>query len=159
MGGLAFLDRPKACAGQASSGSREDFACASRIADRNCDGPYAHRHERGSESVHGGRPRAREGIPLPARPRSPRFVGYPDEDLKQLPKTAVESFAGVGYPFATKSIRPGDTVLDVGSGSGTDALYASLLAGPRGRVIGLDFTPAMIEKARANIERMGLTHV
>src|SRR5437667_339943 len=88
-----------------------------------------------------------------------RFVGYPDEDLKQLPKTAVESFAGVGYPFATKSIRPGDTVLDVGSGSGTDALYASLLAGPRGRVIGLDFTPAMIEKARANIERMGLTHV
>jgi len=88
-----------------------------------------------------------------------RFVGYPDEDLKKLPKRAVESFAGVGYPFATKSIRPGDTVLDVGSGSGTDVLYASLFAGPRGRVIGLDFTPAMIEKARTNIERMGLTHV
>src|SRR5207237_8162596 len=87
-----------------------------------------------------------------------RFVGYPDEDLKQLPKTAVESFAGVGYPFATKSIRPGDTVLDVGSGSGTDALYASLLAGPRGRFIGLDFTPAVIEEARADIERVGMTH-
>jgi protein-disulfide isomerase-like protein with CxxC motif/SAM-dependent methyltransferase len=88
-----------------------------------------------------------------------RFVGYPDEDLRKLPTTAVESFAGVGYPFGAKSIRPGDTVLDVGSGSGTDALYASLVVGPQGRVIGLDFTPAMIEKARANIERMGLTYV
>jgi len=88
-----------------------------------------------------------------------RFVGYPEEDLKKLPKTAIESFAGVGYPFATKSIRPGDTVLDVGSGSGTDALYASLVVGPQGRVIGLDFTPAMIQKARANIGRLGLSHV
>jgi ubiquinone/menaquinone biosynthesis C-methylase UbiE len=88
-----------------------------------------------------------------------RFVGYPELVLNKLPKTAVESFAGVGYPFATKSIRTGDTVLDIGSGSGTDALYASLLVGPQGRVIGLDFTSAMIEKARANIGRMGLSHV
>src|SRR5439155_3894680 len=54
-----------------------DFACASRIADRNRDGPYAHRQDRGSESVHGGRPRAREGIPLPARPRSPPIRRVP----------------------------------------------------------------------------------
>jgi arsenite methyltransferase len=88
-----------------------------------------------------------------------RFVGYPDEDLKKLPPTATESFAGVGYPFATRSIRPGDTVLDIGSGSGTDVLYASLKVGPTGRVMGLDFTPAMIKKARANIRRMGAKHV
>jgi len=84
-----------------------------------------------------------------------RFVGYPEADLKELPATATESFAGVGYPFATRSIRSGDTVLDIGSGSGTDVLYASLKVGPKGRVMGLDFTPAMIAKARANIERTG----
>lgn len=88
-----------------------------------------------------------------------RFVGYPDEDLDKLPRTATESFAGVGYPFATRTIRPGDTVLDIGSGSGTDVLYASLEVGPKGRVIGLDLTPAMIEKARANIRRMGANQV
>ena len=88
-----------------------------------------------------------------------RYVGYPDEDIAKLPPTAVESFAGVGYPFAANAIRPGDTVLDVGSGSGTDVLYASLKAGPKGKVYGLDFTPAMIAKARANIERMGASNV
>jgi len=88
-----------------------------------------------------------------------RFVGYPDADLRKLPPTATESFAGVGYPFATDSIRPEDTVLDIGSGSGTDILYASLKAGPKGRVFGLDFTPAMIAKARANIDRMGAKNV
>ncbi|HLE54287.1 MAG TPA: methyltransferase domain-containing protein [Thermoplasmata archaeon] len=88
-----------------------------------------------------------------------RFVGYPEADLKELPATATESFAGVGYPFATRSIRSGDTVLDIGSGSGTDVLYASLKVGPKGRVMGLDFTPAMIAKARANIERMGAKQV
>ncbi len=88
-----------------------------------------------------------------------RFVGYPDDDLKKLPPTATESFAGVGYPFATRSIATGDTVLDIGSGSGTDVLYASLKVGPRGKVMGLDFTPAMIAKARANIERMDAKNV
>ncbi len=88
-----------------------------------------------------------------------RFVGYPEEDLQRLPETALESFAGVGYPFATGAVRPGDTVLDVGSGSGTDVLYAALRVGSDGRVFGLDFTPAMIEKARANIARMGAANV
>jgi len=88
-----------------------------------------------------------------------RFVGYPDDDLKKLPPTATESFAGVGYPFATRSIATGDTVLDIGSGSGTDVLYASLKVGPKGKVMGLDFTPAMIAKARANIKRMDAKNV
>ncbi|MFQ5838941.1 MAG: methyltransferase domain-containing protein [Thermoplasmata archaeon] len=87
------------------------------------------------------------------------YVGYPKEDIAKLPPTAVESFAGVGYPFAAEVIRPGDTVLDIGSGSGTDVLYASLKVGPQGKVYGLDFTAAMIEKARSNIVRMGATNV
>ncbi|MFQ5918947.1 MAG: methyltransferase domain-containing protein [Thermoplasmata archaeon] len=82
------------------------------------------------------------------------YVGYPDEDVNRLPPTAVESFAGVGYPFVADVIREGDVVLDIGSGSGTDVLYASLKAGPEGKVYGLDITPAMLEKARENAKAM-----
>lgn len=88
-----------------------------------------------------------------------RYVGYPEEDLRRLPSTATESFAGVGFPHAAMAIGPGDTVLDIGSGSGTDVLFASLRVGPSGTVYGLDITPAMIAKARANIERMGARNV
>jgi predicted DsbA family dithiol-disulfide isomerase/SAM-dependent methyltransferase len=87
------------------------------------------------------------------------YVGYPDKELNKLPETALESFAGVGYPHSSGLIRPGDTVLDVGVGSGTDALFASLLTGPKGKVLGVDITDAMIEKARGNIAKMGAKNV
>jgi len=77
-----------------------------------------------------------------------RAVGYPEEALRGLPDAAVESFAGVGYPFRAEVIRTGDTVLDIGSGSGTDALIASRLVGPSGKVYALDMTPAMVTKLR-----------
>jgi arsenite methyltransferase len=86
------------------------------------------------------------------------FVGYPAEQLDLLPPTAVESFAGVGYPFGADVIGPGDTVLDIGSGSGTDTLLASTLA-TCGRVYGLDMTPAMLGKLRRNVAAMGSTRV
>lgn len=88
-----------------------------------------------------------------------RHVGYPEEDLAKLPATAKESFAGVGFPHAANAMKPGDTVLDIGSGSGTDALFASLKVGPTGKVYGLDITPAMIAKARANIAAAGAKNV
>jgi SAM-dependent methyltransferase len=84
-------------------------------------------------------------------------VGYPTELLDQIPLSAVESFAGVGYPFAASVIRRGDTVLDVGSGSGTDALIAATLVGTGGHVIGLDITAAMRRKLERNAVAMGLT--
>ena len=87
------------------------------------------------------------------------FVGYPAAALDALPVEAVESFAGVGYPFAADVLAAGDIVLDIGSGSGTDALIASHLVGPGGRVIGLDMTAAMRDKLRANVERGGATNV
>ncbi len=87
------------------------------------------------------------------------FVGYPKERLDAIPETAVESFAGVGYPFAVGAIQKGDRVLDIGAGSGTDVLIASTLVGLRGRVYGLDMTDAMLSKARANAEKMGTSHV
>jgi arsenite methyltransferase len=87
------------------------------------------------------------------------FVGYPAEELDRLPKVAVESFAGVGYPFAAAVIRSGDTVLDIGSGSGTDAFIAAGLVGPGGRVIGLDLTEAMRDKLRANAAAAGAANL
>lgn len=87
------------------------------------------------------------------------FLGYPVEYLDAIPASAVESFAGVGYPFAAGVIREGDVVLDVGSGSGTDALIARILVGDRGRVIGLDMTAAMRDKLGRNTARMGVTNV
>jgi SAM-dependent methyltransferase len=96
---------------------------------------------------------------FPTGRRACEFVGYPVEQLDLLPPTAVESFAGVGYPFAAGVIRTGDVVLDIGSGSGTDTLLAARLVGPAGRVIGLDLTEAMRQKLRANAVMAGVTHL
>jgi SAM-dependent methyltransferase len=87
------------------------------------------------------------------------FVGYPADQLDCLPAEATESFAGVGYPFAAHVIREGDTVLDVGSGSGTDVLIAAALTGPTGVVYGLDMTRAMREKLQRNVAAMKIGHV
>lgn len=86
-------------------------------------------------------------------------LGYPEEELDALPARAVESFAGVGYPFLGGGIEPGDTVVDVGSGSGVDALIAARNAGPDGAVYGIDMTPAMIEKAENTIREAGIDTV
>ncbi len=87
------------------------------------------------------------------------LAGYPPEQLDMIPKEAVESFAGVNYPHATESIMRGDLVLDVGSGSGTDIFVAALKTGNEGSVIGLDFTDAMITKARRNISNSRFSNI
>ena len=80
------------------------------------------------------------------------FVGYPESWIDALPTSVVESFAGVGYPFRAEVIGPGDHVLDIGSGSGTDVLSSARLVGPKGLVCALDMTPAMLDKLRGNVE-------
>jgi SAM-dependent methyltransferase len=96
---------------------------------------------------------------FPTGRRACDLVGYPASQLDAIPVATVESFAGVGYPFAADVIRAGDMVLDVGSGSGTDALIASQLVGARGKVIGLDMTEAMREKLRSNASAVGAANV
>ncbi|MDX5445996.1 MAG: methyltransferase domain-containing protein [Zoogloeaceae bacterium] len=81
------------------------------------------------------------------------FVGYPVGWLQGLPVPALESFAGVGFPFRAEAVCAGDRVLDVGSGSGTDVLIASRLAGAAGSVIAFDMTPAMLAKLKRNVAR------
>lgn len=100
-----------------------------------------------------------DGFHFPTGRRALDHVGYPPNVLKGLPDEAVESFAGVGYPFACDVIREGDAVLDLGSGSGTDALLAARLVGPSGRVIGLDMTEAMRRKCLANAARAGVQNI
>jgi SAM-dependent methyltransferase len=80
------------------------------------------------------------------RPLAER-LGYPPDDLDRIPPAAIDSFAGVGFYFDLAAIAAGETVLDLGSGSGTDSFVAALYTGPGGRVIGVDMTDAQLEKA------------
>jgi arsenite methyltransferase len=100
-----------------------------------------------------------KGFHFPTGRSACEFVGYPAEQLDALPAAAIESFAGVGYPFAAGVIGPSDVVLDVGSGSGTDVLIASSLVGPAGRVYALDMTDAMRHKLRTTVQRAGAENV
>lgn len=88
-----------------------------------------------------------------------RALGYEPIWLDQLPDAVWESSAAVGNPFALGPIRPGDTVVDLGCGAGADACVAALLVGPRGRVLAIDLTPAMVEKARANAVSAGFENI
>lgn len=88
-----------------------------------------------------------------------RMLGYPADVVDALPDTAVESFAGVGNPFIFGPLRPGETVVEIGCGAGFDAILAAGQVGAQGRVIGVDMTPAMLAKARANAARLGLANL
>jgi len=99
------------------------------------------------------------GYHVPTGQEACKFVGYPTEQLLRLPTCAVESFAGVGYPFAANVIRKGDTVLDIGSGSGTDVLLAVRGVGSSGQVIALELTTAMLEKLEGSVMAAGASNV
>jgi SAM-dependent methyltransferase len=85
--------------------------------------------------------------------------GYTQEELGSLPESVVAMSDGCGNPTGLGMIREGETVLDLGSGGGIDVFLASRKVGQHGKVIGLDMTPEMVEKARANSKRAGLSNV
>lgn len=86
-------------------------------------------------------------------------LGYPQPDLSRVPDATVESFAGVANHWQLGRIEPGQVVLDLGCGAGTDLLIAAQMAGRDGRVIGIDMTPAMLRRAKASAHEMGLSNV
>ena len=93
------------------------------------------------------------GRPLAAR------LGYELDVVDALPDFAVESFAGVGNPFALRRLRRGERVVDVGSGAGFDSFVAAGQVGRRGRVVGVDMTPEMLDKSHATLGLLGLDNV
>lgn len=87
------------------------------------------------------------------------ILGYQNEWLEAIPDSAIESMAGTGNPFSLGELKPGEYVVDCGSGSGTDSLIAARMVAPNGHVIGVDMTPEMLSKARNNALEAGITHV
>ena len=87
-----------------------------------------------------------------------RTLGYNEADLAAVPEGANLGL-GCGNPVAIASLKAGQTVLDLGAGAGFDAFLAARAVGATGRVIGVDMTPAMVTKARANAKKGGYAHV
>jgi arsenite methyltransferase len=92
------------------------------------------------------------------RPLAER-LGYGPEDLDRIPQAAIESFAGVGYFHDLAAIASGESVLDLGSGSGTDSFLAAQATGADGRVVGVDMTDAQLAKARGLADEHGFAQV
>lgn len=84
---------------------------------------------------------------------------YDAEEIGWLPESVKTYALGLGNPVRYAELQPGEVVLDVGSGAGIDTFITAKKVGPRGHVIGLDMTPEMIERARANQQILGMTNV
>jgi SAM-dependent methyltransferase len=92
------------------------------------------------------------------RPLAKR-LGYDPRWLDGIPEASIESFAGTGNPFSLGLLKNGERVVDVGCGAGIDSLIASRMIGPEGSVIGVDMTPAMLEKARSAAREAHISNV
>jgi len=87
-----------------------------------------------------------------------RKIGYAESDLSAVPEGANLGL-GCGNPIALASLREGETVLDLGSGAGFDCFLAAGRVGPTGKVIGVDMTPEMVERARENARKDGVDNI
>jgi SAM-dependent methyltransferase len=88
-----------------------------------------------------------------------RMLEYADAWLEGIPESSIESFAGTGNPFSLGRLRAGERVVDIGCGAAIDSLIAAKMVGPNGQVIGVDMTPAMLDKARRAAVEAGLSNV
>jgi SAM-dependent methyltransferase len=123
---------------------RDRYARAAKTGSSCCGAPSASPCCGGSPALDAG--------------HASRMVGYSAEDLAAVPEDANLGL-GCGNPTALAGLKPGQTVLDLGSGGGIDCFIAARRVGPSGRVIGVDMTPEMIDKARENARRAGAANV
>lgn len=84
---------------------------------------------------------------------------YNSELINAFPEAVTGSYCGVGNPFALGPINEGEKVLDIGCGSGVDAIFAAMMTGPAGRVVGIDFTPEMLQRAKENLSLTDLKNI
>ena len=103
----------------------------------------------GTPSVAQGCPFAAALIPAATAKDISKNIGYSDADIKAVPEGANLGL-GCGNPVAMASLKEGEVVLDLGSGAGFDCFIAASKVGPQGKVIGVDMTPEMLDKAREN---------
>ncbi|MDR3553410.1 MAG: methyltransferase domain-containing protein [Syntrophobacteraceae bacterium] len=85
--------------------------------------------------------------------------GYDAEILKALPQEVLASYCGVGNPLGPGAVGRGEFVLDIGCGAGVDTIIAAVMAGPEGGVVGIDFTAAMVARAKENLKKTALENV
>jgi ubiquinone/menaquinone biosynthesis C-methylase UbiE len=123
---------------------RDRYARAAKTSSSCCGGPSA-------SPCCGGQPEMDAD-------KASRMVGYSAEDLAAVPEDANLGL-GCGNPTALAALKPGETVLDLGSGAGIDCFIAARRVGPSGRVIGVDMTPEMLDKARKNARQAGAANV
>ncbi|MCF7803930.1 MAG: methyltransferase domain-containing protein [Candidatus Marinimicrobia bacterium] len=91
--------------------------------------------------------------------RAVALMEYEERWLTAIPKSVIASFSGTGNPFLSGALQPGERVVDIGSGGGMDSLVAAQMVGENGYVIGVDMTPAMLQKARRGKQEMQLENV
>lgn len=84
---------------------------------------------------------------------------YLSEIINALPETVTDSYCGVGNPFALGPVNEGEAILDIGCGSGVDAIFAAMMAGPSGKVVGIDVSPEMLKRAKENLAATDLKNV
>ena len=139
-------DRERSCCptspDQIRSSVREHYAKLVSSGDRNtcCGQPASH-------------------VKSTVKEKMAKMIGYSEEELSSIPEDAYNNALGCGNPLAFAEVKEGEVVLDIGSGAGIDVILASKKVGTRGRVIGLDMTPKMIERGRRNVEEAGVDNV
>jgi arsenite methyltransferase len=86
-------------------------------------------------------------------------LNYDPGIVRTLPEAAVASYCGVGNPFTLGPIHKGGAVLDIGCGGGVDTFFAAIMVGPKGKAVGIDMIPEMLERARKNLREIALKNV
>ncbi len=95
----------------------------------------------------------------PTGPAGLAALKYDPDILRSLPVAALESFCGVGNPFSLGEIHEGESILDIGCGGGVDSMVAATMAGPKARVVGIDMSSEMVERAKKNLSLTNLKNV